>query len=87
MRRFPEIAERLARQVAQTDKFFVDSSNLASPPARSTPADRDAATVFMRIVLIGLTDGETTDHRGHRCAIDGVMLLLRGELVHPIAGG
>ena len=63
------------------------SSRSASAPARSTAADRDAAIGFVRLALIGLTDGETTDRRGHRCAIDGVMLLLRGELVHPIAGG
>ena len=87
MRRFPEIAERLAREVAQTEKFFVDLVETGIATGEIDPADRDAATAFVRLALIGLTDGETTDHRGHRCAIDGVMLLLRGELVHPIAGG
>ena len=87
MRRFPEIAERLSREVAQTEKFFVDLVETGIATGEIDPAHRDAATAFVRLALIGLTDGETTEHRGHRCAIDGVMLLLRGELVHPIAGG
>ncbi len=87
MRRFPEIAERLAREVAQTEKFFVDLVETGIATGEIDLADRDAATAFVRLALIGLTDGETIDHRGHRCAIDGVMLLLRGELVHPIRGG
>jgi AcrR family transcriptional regulator len=87
MRRFPEIAERLAREVAQTEKFFVDLVETGIATGEIDPADRDAATAFVRLALIGLTDGETIDHRGHRCAIDGVMMLLRGELVHPIRGG
>ena len=87
MRRFPEIAERLAREVAQTEKFFVDLVETGIATGEIDPADRDAATAFVRLALIGLTDGETIDHRGHRCAIDGVMLLLRGELVHPIRDG
>jgi len=87
MRRFPEIAQQLARDVAQTEKFFVDLVEVGVGTGEIAAADRDAAIGFVRLALIGLTDGETTDRRGHRCAIDGVMLLLRGELVHPIAGG
>jgi len=87
MRRFPEIAQQLARDVAQTEKFFVDLVEVGVGTGEIAAADRDAAIGFVRLALIGLTDGETTDRRGHRCAIDGVMLLLRGELIHPIAGG
>jgi AcrR family transcriptional regulator len=87
MRRFPEIAERLAPGMAQTQRFFVDLVETGIATGEIDAADRDAATAFVSLVLIGLTDGETTDQRGNRCAIDGVMLVLRGALVHPIPGG
>jgi AcrR family transcriptional regulator len=87
MRRFPEIAERLERAVAQNEQFFVELVETGINTGEIHAHDRDAATAFVRLALIGLTDGETTDQRGHRCAIDGVMLLLRGELVHPVPGG
>ena len=87
LRRFPEIAERLAHGVAQTQKFFVDLVETGIATGEIDPANRDAAIAFVSLVLIGLTDGETTDPRGHRCAIDGLMLVLRRELVHAIPGG
>ena len=67
MRRFPEIAQQLARDVAQTEKFFVDLVEVGVGTGEIAAADRDAAIGFVRLALIGLTDGETTDRRGHRC--------------------
>ncbi len=86
MRRFPEIADRLARGVAQSERFFVDLVDTGIATGEIAAADRDTATAFVRLALIALTDGETTDQHGHRCAVDGVMMLLRGELVHPVPG-
>ena len=84
VRRFPEIAERLAHGISQSEKFFVDLVETGIATGEIDPAHRDAATAFVRLALIGLTDGEQTDQHGHQCAIDGVILLLRGELVRPI---
>ena len=57
MRRFPEIAERLARHVARTDRYFLDMIDLGIATGEIAAADRALAAEFLRIVLDG----------AHRC--------------------
>ena len=83
MRRFPELADRLERHVARTDRYFLDMIDLGiatgeiarrRPGARRrVPADRA--------------------HRAHRCrlveheprrSIDALDALLHGRLIRPI---
>jgi hypothetical protein len=40
---------------------------------------------FIRIMLIGLTEGTSQGPAQHRCAIDAIRSLLRGELLHAPA--
>jgi hypothetical protein len=40
----------------------------------------------IRVVLVGLTEGSLRSPQRQRRAIDGVMSLMRGELVRPTEG-
>ncbi len=85
MRRFPEVAERLARADAARDEFFVGIVDKGIATGEVRPADRDRMVEFMRIMLIGLTEGASETSAKHRCAIDAIRALLRGELLRPAA--
>lgn len=85
MRRFPEIAERLARADAARDEFFVSVVDTGVATGEVRPDDREGMVEFIRIMLIGLTEGTSQGTRQHRCAIDAIRALLRGELVRPPA--
>ena len=45
------------------------------------PADRERMGEFIRIILIGLTEGTSEHAAQHRCAIDAILALLRGGLL------
>ena len=81
MRRFPEIAERLARADAARDEFFVGIVDTGIATGEVQPADRERMVEFVRIMLIGLTAGTPQGTAQHRCAIDAITALLRGELL------
>lgn len=83
MGRFPELAARLERAVGQSEQYFVDLIDVGVATGEIAVRDRAAAAGFVRVVLIGLTDGGSTDPHRHRCAVDGVTAALRGQLVAP----
>lgn len=83
MRRFPEIADRLARADHARDEFFVGIVDTGVATGEVRPEDRERMVEFMRIVLIGLTEGASQGATQHRCAIDAVLGLLRGDLLAP----
>ncbi len=83
MRRFPEIAERLSRSVDARDEFFVRIVDSGVETGEIDPAERDRMVEFIRIILIGLTEGASETPAQHRCAIDAIRALLHGELVRP----
>ncbi len=83
MRRYPEIAERLARADAARDDFFVGIVDTGVATGEVRPEDRERLVEFIRIMLIGLTEGASQDATQHRCAIDAVLGLLRGDLLAP----
>jgi hypothetical protein len=81
MRRFPEIADRLARADAARDEFFVSIVDTGVATGEVHPADREGVVEFIRIMLIGLTEGTSQGTAQHRCAIDAIRALLRGDLL------
>ena len=83
MRRFPEVAERLARAEAARHEFFVGVVDAGVDTGEVRPADRERMVEFIRIMLIGLTEGASDAAVRHRCAIDAILALLRGDLLHP----
>jgi AcrR family transcriptional regulator len=83
MRRFPEVAERLARADSARDEFFVGLVDTGVATGEVQPADRERMVEFIRIMLIGLTEGASEAAAQHRCAIDAILALLRGDLLSP----
>lgn len=81
MRRFPEIDDRLSKAVAARDEFFVGIVDIGVTTGELRPSDRDRMVEFIRVMLIGLTEGASETPIGHRCAIDAIEALLRGELI------
>jgi AcrR family transcriptional regulator len=86
MRRFPEVADRLARSVEQRDAFFTTVVDAGVATGEVRPQDRQLVAEFIRVILIGLTEGVSESAAQHRSAIDSVLALLRGELIAPPAG-
>lgn len=85
MRRFPEVADRLERSVVARDEFFnsMIAAGVASGEIR--PGDRELVVGFVRILLIGLTEGGAESPDRHRLAIDSIRALLRGELIVDVS--
>jgi AcrR family transcriptional regulator len=83
MLRFPEIAERLARADAARDEFFVGIVDTGVATGEVRADDRERVAEFIRIMLIGLTEGTSQNAAQHRSAIDAIRALLRGELISP----
>jgi len=83
VRRHPEVRERLASAEAAREDFFVGlvESGIASGEVRRE--DADVLRDVIRVVLVGLTEGSPRSPQRQRRAIDGVMSLMRGELVCP----
>ena len=83
MRRFSEIAERLAHAEAAREEFFLGVVDVGVATGEVRPADRARVVQFIRIMLIGLTEGASETSTQHRCAIDAIRALLHGELLQP----
>jgi TetR/AcrR family fatty acid metabolism transcriptional regulator len=81
MRRFPEIAARLAQADTARDEFFVGIVDTGVATGEVRPDDREGLVEFIRIMLIGLTEGTSQGIERHRCAIDAIQSLLRGDLL------
>jgi AcrR family transcriptional regulator len=81
MRRFPEIERQLATQVAERDQFFIGIVDAGVASGEIAAADRERVAEFIRVMLIGLTEGVSPSSAQHRLAIDAIRSLLRGELI------
>lgn len=75
----PKVADRLARAAAERDEFFVSILDTGVATGEVRPDDREGLVEFIRIMLIGLTERTTHGAARHRCAIDAIRSLLRGE--------
>jgi AcrR family transcriptional regulator len=85
MRRFPEVAERLEHSVTARDEFFVSIVGAGVASGEIRPDDRNLVVEFVRILLIGLTEGGSESPERHRLAIDSIRALLRGELIVEVS--
>lgn len=85
MRRFPEVADRLERSVIARDEFFMSMIGAGVASGEIRPGDRDLVVEFVRIILIGLTEGGSESPERHRLAIDSIRALLRGELIGEVS--
>ncbi len=85
MRRFPEVADRLEHSVIARDQFFMSMIGVGVASGEIRPADRDLVVEFVRIILIGLTEGGSESPERHRLAIDSIRALVRGELIVEVS--
>lgn len=83
-RRHPEIREALGIANSEREHFFmrIVEAGIASGEVRSEDAER--MREFVRLILVGLTDGSSESLEQHRRAIDSVMAMVRGTLIRPI---
>ena len=73
----------MARAEAAHDEFFVGVVDNGVVTGEVRPADRERMVEFIRIMLIGLTEGASGTSTQHRCAIDAILALLHGDLLRP----
>ena len=85
IRRHPEIAEQLHRTDAERENFFLGMVDCGVETGEIDPDDRQLVEEFIRLMLIGLTDGSTSDSlRKQRRAIDSIMAIVRGRIIRPL---
>ena len=83
-RRHPEISEALGDSITTRERFFMDivEAGIASGEVRRE--DAELLQEFIRLILVGLTDGANHALEQQRRAIDSIMAVVRGELVRPV---
>ncbi len=81
MRRHPEIAEALQGHAERRDEFFVRLVDAGVASGEIERKDRLFLIEFVRIILVGLTDGVSHDSTRHQRAVTSIKRVLRGELL------
>lgn len=87
MRRHPDVRERLEVADAARETFFVDMVGAGIETGEVRPEDTEQLEDFIRIVLVGLTEGTSDSPEVQRRSIDSIMAMMRGQLVRPVDGG
>ncbi|MGA9276511.1 TetR/AcrR family transcriptional regulator [Ilumatobacter sp.] len=82
-RRYPEIGERLGDANAEREQFFMSMVQAGVGTGEVRPEDTELLEEFVRLVLVGLTDGSSESLEQHRRAIDSLKAMVRGQLVRP----
>ena len=87
IRRHPEIAEQLETMARERDRFFVNIVDCGVETGEIAREDRNLVREFIRVILIGLTEGTSDSVERQRRAIDSIMGVLRGTIVNPPSAG
>lgn len=86
VRRYPEVAARLADADNAREGFFLDLVEVGVSTGEVRREDVPAVRQFVRVILVGLIEGTSENPDRQRQAIDSIMGVLRGELVRPVDG-
>lgn len=81
--RHEELRVALGNRSGRTQTFFRDLVDHGVSTGEIQPADRDMVRAFVRITVVGLTDGASGDSQGHRLAVDAIRAVIEGRLVSP----
>jgi len=81
MRRRPEIEALLRSEAERRDDFFVRLVDGGVATGEIDRTNRPFVVEFVRIVLIGLTDGVSHDYTRHKRAVTSIKRVLRGDLL------
>ena len=76
--RDPKLSKALGSTDLRGEGFFEGVVDRGIETGEVDKTDRDVIISFIRAFNVGLTDGLSADHREHRAAVDGFMLVLRG---------
>jgi AcrR family transcriptional regulator len=81
MRRHPDIDAALRADAERRDDFFVRLVDIGVAEGDIAQADRLFVIEFIRIVLVGLTDGVSHDTKRHKRAVTSIKRVMRGGLL------
>jgi len=81
-RRVPELSAALGTGDVRRDGFFEGIVDCGIATGEVDRSDRAAMISYIRAFTIGLTDGLSNDHKEHRQALDGFMLVLKGRITN-----
>lgn len=84
MRRHPEILGRLGEHSNRRSDFFVRLVDAGVKTGEISKKNRLLVIEFVSMILIGLTDGVSDDHKRHERAIASIKMALKGDLVSPL---
>lgn len=84
VRRYPEVADRLAAEDQAREDFFLDLVEVGVATGEVREQDVPAVREFVRVVLVGLIEGTVDTPDRQQRAIDSIMGVLRGRLVRPL---
>lgn len=87
VRRHPELREALKDHVRPTHRaFFGDLVDHAIELGEVDPEDRERVMAVTTVMTVGLTEAMSDHVDRHRVAVDGLLSLLRGDLIRPRVG-
>jgi AcrR family transcriptional regulator len=82
MRRNPELAAALREASLDGQRFFDNVVEHGVSTGEIAAADRVRVAALVRTLLVGLTDGVSSNVAAQSTAIDAIKLLLDGALIH-----
>ncbi len=81
MRRHPELAKALKRAASERGRFFDRIVDDGVATGEIAPADREAVSVLLTTILVGLTDSVSNNNQRHQLAVDAIKALFDGRLI------
>jgi AcrR family transcriptional regulator len=85
MARNDELRAVLGRPVGPGYSFFDVLVDDGIASGEITRSNRKLVMAFIRIIVVGLTDGASEDNDRHRVAVDAVRAAIEGRLFAPVA--
>ena len=83
VRRFPEIQQRLAASEAGRQDFFASLADAGIASGEVCADRRELLAEFIRVAVVGITEGASTNPARHHLALESIGAALRGELLGP----
>ena len=85
-RRHPEIREALGDSITTRERFFTGIVEAGIDSGEVRRQDAELLQEFIRLILVGLTEGSSESLEQQRRAIDSIVAVVRGELVRRRSG-
>lgn len=83
-KRHKEVRERLAAVVESRERFFFALVDVGVETGEIAECDRALAWEFIRLLLVGVTEGTANSLEQQEMAIAAIKAMLRGRLIRPV---